>query len=569
MDRHRISVRTIALLFLLFTIPLFATTTSAQDDLDVLRVAFTQEPPILFDYFSDLGVAWNVMRIHSQPPWGHDTDVNLVPILVDELPSQDNGGVVQSDDGKTIISFTLADWAVWSDGTPITAADFELVFDVATDGLSNVLEFRFVNGAALDSVTQGETEKDVVITFAASQPDWTTAAYVPLPNHILREPYEEALADNRGMDTMLDYLRMPSVSNGPYVVAEWQSGSFLRYVRNENYWDDVNFDELIVSFYPDNNVIKQLLVNGETDFTFAIPVLEAQELVAENDGLRVIPSFTGGRMELRMNQGPNGHPALKDKTVRTALAMLIDRQFIADELYDGQNKVPRSFWDDTAWFYEDTPYVEYDVEAGLEVLREAGWYDDGSGTITAHGVADVEDGTPLELTASTYAGGGFTEYQDVLLTIQDMLSDIGIDVTITLVEVNVMHSTYSANSPYSTGQYDLYVQGWGVGVNTIDQLELWSCDAIPSEENDTGWNGIHACYPEMDELWDVLGTSLDADERQEAANQIQALMADENFTLFLVNLNSAFTLSTSLETEGLAFGGNTPWYGVNTWTRAG
>lgn len=176
---------------------------SGQEERRVLRLAYTQEPPILFDYFSDLGVAWNLMRIHSLPPWGRDGTGTVIGTLVDELPSEENGGVVHNlEDGKTIVSFTLADWAIWSDGTPVTAADFELVYDVSQDGLSNMLEFRFVNGAALDSVTQGETEKDVIITFTFLQPDWTTATFVPLPNHLLREDYEAALAEGRGMDTM-------------------------------------------------------------------------------------------------------------------------------------------------------------------------------------------------------------------------------------------------------------------------------------------------------------------------------------------------------------------------------
>ena len=311
-----------------------------QDEQRVLRLAYTQEPPILFDYFSDLGVAWNLMRIHSLPPWGRDGTGTVLPTLVDELPSEENGGIVHTDEGKTIVSFTLADWAVWSDGTPITAADFALVFDVSKDGLSNMLEFRFVNGAALDSVTQGETEKDVVITFSLLQPDWTTATFVPLPNHILREDYEAALADNRGMDTM-EWLRAPVVSNGPYVFAEWDSGSFIRYARNENYSGDVWFDEVVISFYPDNTVIKQLLVNGETDWTFAIPILEAQELVAENPGVLALDTFfSGGRMELRFNQGPNAHPAMRDSRVRRALSMAVDRQFIVDELYDGNTAIP-------------------------------------------------------------------------------------------------------------------------------------------------------------------------------------------------------------------------------------
>jgi peptide/nickel transport system substrate-binding protein len=535
-----------------------------QEERRVLRLAYAQEPPILFDYFSDLGVAWNLMRIHSQPPWGRDAAGTVLPRLVDELPSLENGGVVYTEDGKTIVSFTLADWAIWSDGTPITAADFELVFDVSQDGLSNMLEFRFVNGAALDSVTQGETEKDVVITFSFLQPDWTTATFVPLPNHLLREDYEAVLAENRGMDTM-EWLRAPVVSNGPFVFAEWDSGSFIRYERNENYWGDVWFDEVVISFYPDETVVKQLLVNGETDWTLAIPPLEAEELVAENpDTLALYTGFTGGRMELRFNQGPNGHPALRDSRVRRALSMAVDRQFIVDELFEGKTQIPRSFWDNTPWFYEDTPQVAYGPEGALALLREVGWYDDGSGAITAHGVEGVEDGTELALTSATYAGGLFTQYQDVLLVIQDMLSDIGVDVTITHYAVNVIHAPFSTDSPYATGKHDLYVQGWGVGISTIDQLELWSCASIPSEENDTGWNGIHACYPEMDDLWDVLGTALDADERQEAANRIQTLMAEENFTLFIVDLFLVLAFNADLENVSWAVT-NTPWYSLPEW----
>ena len=537
---------------------------SGQEERRVLRLAYTQEPPILFDYFSDLGVAWNLMRIHSLPPWGRDGTGTVIGTLVDELPSEENGGVVHTEDDKTIVSFTLADWAIWSDGTPVTAADFELVYDVSQDGLSNMLEFRFVNGAALDSVTQGETEKDVIITFSFPQPDWTTATFVPLPNHLLREDYEAALAEGRGMDTM-EWLRAPVVSNGPFVFAEWDSGSFIRYTRNENYAGDVWFDDVVISFYPDNTVIKQLLVNGETDWTFAIPILEAQELVSENSEILALDTFfSGGRMELRFNQGPNAHPALRDSRVRQALSMAIDRQFIVDELYDGNTAIPRSFWDGTPWFYEDTPQIAYDPEGALALLEEAGWYDDGSGAITSHGVEGVEDGTELALTSATYAGGGFTQYQDVLLVAQDMLSEIGIDVTITHYAVNVIHAPFSTDSPYATGKHDLYVQGWGVGTSTIDQLELWSCASIPSEENDTGWNGIHACYPEMDDLWDVLGTALSADERQEAANQIQTLMAEEAFTLFVVNLLPALTFNAQLENVSWAVT-DTPWFSLPNW----
>jgi peptide/nickel transport system substrate-binding protein len=532
-----------------------------QEGGNILRFAFTQEPGILVDYFTDLGVSWNINHMYSQPPWGMDSEGNPIPLLVDELPSLENGGVSVTDDGKTVVQFTIADWAVWSDGAPIVADDFILVFDIRTDGISNMIPFRFVNGAELESVVQGETEKDVIITFAQSQPDWITAAYTPLPSHLLRERYETAIAAGEGFDTFTDWLRAPTVGNGPVVFDEWQSGSYIRFVRNENYWNDVWADEVLINFYPDNNVIEQLLISGDTDLTFAIPLLPALELVEINPNLKMINTFSGGRMEFQFNfQEGKQHPALTDVRVRRAIAMALDRQFIADELYNGMVEIPRSFWYGTPWYYEDTPQIEYDPEGAVELLREAGWHDeDGDGQLEAHGVEGVEDGTPLTFSAATYAGGGFTQYQDVLLAIQDYLAEIGIDMSITTYEVNVMHSSYTANSPFSTGAHDMYILGWGVGTDSIDQIELWACDAIPSEENPTGLNGAGICMPEMDELWDVLGTSMDPAERQEAANQIQQLIADQVLMVSMVNLMEPIVMNANLENyaPGRA---NSPWY---------
>ncbi len=542
---------------------------SAQDEPKVLRIAMTQEPGIIIDYFTDLGVSWTHTHLHSQHPWGVDKDGNVIAQLVDELPSEENGGISLTEDGKSVIKFTIADWAVWSDGTPITAEDFILVYDIATDGLSNVVIFRFVNGAALDSVVQGETEKEVVITFSQAQPDWISAGYYPLPAHILREPYDAGIADGIGFDdSQVEWLRAPEVSNGPFVFAEWQSGSYIRYVRNPNYWDDVWFDEVIVSLYADSSVVKELLVAGEVDWTFVLPVLEAIEFKAENPEMNLLTGFSGGRMELQFNFTENRHPALADVNVRKAIAMAIDRQFIVDELYEGQTEIPKSFWYGTPWYYEGTPQIEYDPEGAAAMLAEAGWTDDdGDGVLESHGVDGVEDGTPLALTAATYAGGGFSEYQDVLLTVQDFLKEVGIDVSITEYQVNVMHSSLTDNSPFSTAIHDLYVLGWGVGTDTIDQIELWGCASIPTEENPTALNGAGICYPEIDELWNVLGTSMSAEERQEAANEIQTMIANEVLMVSMVNLNDAFVTSPNLIGGDWGRDGS-PWYNVAEWQLA-
>src|ERR1700716_409527 len=72
----------------------------AQNNPKVLRFATTVEPPILIDYF-DGGPAFLPMRIFMQPQWAKMMDGKVVPTLVDELPSEQNGGLSQTADGKS------------------------------------------------------------------------------------------------------------------------------------------------------------------------------------------------------------------------------------------------------------------------------------------------------------------------------------------------------------------------------------------------------------------------------------------------------------------------------------
>jgi peptide/nickel transport system substrate-binding protein len=554
-------------LILILLITLLAGGVHSQDENRVLRMAFTEEPEMLVDYFSNTLLAIQLYRMHSQPQWGMTGSSEVVPILLDELPSYENGGVSQTADGKTVVKFTLADFAVWSDGTPITADDFVLPYDIGTDGVSAMLSYQLPDDAQA-VVAQGETDKDVVITFPGAFPDWYLADIVPMPAHILREPYEAGLAEGKGFDTnelTSGFLRAPMVSDGPFVFDEWVTGSYIRFVKNPNYWKDVWFDEVQLNFYQDATVIEQLVASGEIDYTgFILPPSRAAEFAAEHEDIEVLGTFASLRLELKLNLGPNGHPALKDVRVRKAIGMAIDRQFIVDEIYNGLTKITNSLWGDTIWYNEDIPVLPYDPEGAKALLKEAGWYDEnGDGVAEAHGVEGAEEGTPLQMTATTYAD--IQHYEDSLLYLQDALADIGLKFDITMYPISVMHGSLSSGSPYATGQHDLYLQAWIPGLSTIDMFDPYDCDEIPTEEHPSGWNGVQVCDARVDELWDLLGTSLDDAERQAAADEIQYIIADQALTLYLVNVPFAITYNKRLVFEDHSASDITPWLTINDW----
>lgn len=551
------------ILFLIALIALMVSGVQAQEEPRVLRMGYTEEPDMLVDYPSNTLIGWSMFRLHSQPQWGTDENQTIVPILIDELPSFDNGGIAITDDSKEVIRFTIADWAVWSDGEPIVADDFVLPYNIANDGVSQILGYRMLGGAA-GTVEQGDTEKDVIITFDVPNPDWQYAAIVPLPAHILREGYEADLANGIGFEQN-PWVRAPLVSNGPFVFAEWVTGSFIRFVRNENYWKDVWFDEVQINLYQDVSVLEQLMIAGDLDFTYYIlPASRAAELVAQHDNLALATSFGGIRLELEYNVGPNGNPALDDLRVRQALSMAIDRQFMVDNIYAGVAEPAYSWYSGTPWYNEDTPILPYDPEGAIALLAEAGWSDDdGDGVVEAHGVEGVDDGTPLELHSTTYAD--IQHYQDSLLYVVDSLQQIGVSVDINNHPVSEMHGSFTSNSPLATGQYDLYLLAWVPGVSTVATFSPYFCTDFPSDENPNGLNGPQVCNPRVDELFNLLYTSLDNDERDAAADEIQVLMANDMMTNYLVNILSAQTYNKKLVFESARVSDFTPWLHIEDW----
>ncbi len=93
----------------------------------IATLIFTQEPKSMSTmytsmYFSEiLQQAWDVWA------WQYDDQNQPYPVLVTELPSTKNGGV--SADGKTI-TMHLRNDIIWSDGQPLTSADFKFTYEM-------------------------------------------------------------------------------------------------------------------------------------------------------------------------------------------------------------------------------------------------------------------------------------------------------------------------------------------------------------------------------------------------------------------------------------------------------
>ena len=102
---------------LLVLLMALGTNAFAQDEVSELNVLYWQAPSTMNPYLSGGTKEIEAASVTIEPLARYDQDGNMVPWLVDEIPTVENGGV--SED-LTQITWVLSEGILWSDGTPLT-----------------------------------------------------------------------------------------------------------------------------------------------------------------------------------------------------------------------------------------------------------------------------------------------------------------------------------------------------------------------------------------------------------------------------------------------------------------
>jgi oligopeptide transport system substrate-binding protein len=326
---------------------------------------------------------------------GGDILANTFEGLVRERNGNVEPGIAESwevsADGKTI-TFNLRE-SKWSDGSDLTAYDFEYAWKRAIDPAtaseySWIWEYtNVVNGV---EASVGEVPADALGVTALDDYTLEVKLVAPTPYfaslmsfyHFMPVKREAVEAGPEGA-----WAKDPEiyVSNGPFTVTTYTIGEGLTLEKNPNYWnaDEVNIDIINVKFIDEASTAYAAYQAGELDFIPSVPTAEIPRLIAEDPEFYVFPLlgtyYYNFNMDLDLWQ---------DVRVRRALTLSIDREQITEVLASGQvpaaGFVPPGFPDDrgrdffqTAGTYgiatDDSAYAE-----ARELLAEAG-YPDGEG----------------------------------------------------------------------------------------------------------------------------------------------------------------------------------------------
>lgn len=238
-----------------------------------------------------------------------------------------------SDDGL-VYTFRLRDNLKWSDGRPMTSADFLYSFRRSADPKNATRSARilFPIKNARD-VVRGALP---VTALGVSAPDPRTVVIeVEQPTSYFPEivaSFSAAVVPRHAIEAHGEKWTLPEniVTSGAYTLAEWASHTFMRLKKNPHYHgaDTVAIDEVI--YYPVEKPGTALtrFRGGELDVVFNIP-LNQLDWLKDNFGTQLRSSPVIGLFYVLFN---NERAPMNNPIVRKALSLAIDRDVIADTL---------------------------------------------------------------------------------------------------------------------------------------------------------------------------------------------------------------------------------------------
>jgi len=263
----------------------------------------------------------------------------IVGLVTDDAAGRAIPGMAErwttSPDGLTW-TFYLRD-ALWSDGVPVTADDFVfslrriMLPDTASEYASLlylIKNAQAVNEGKAAKETLGVraiTPKVLEITLEHPAPYLLELAkhqtMYPVPRHVV-EKWGAAWSQPAHY-----------VGNGPFRLTEWRLGDYVKVVKNPRFYDadKVCLDEIY--YYPTNDAIsaERRVKRGELDVNDDIQSNRIAFLRQQMPGYVRTHTYLGVAYLVF-----NTHvPAFKDRRVRVALDMAIDRDFITRKLLRG------------------------------------------------------------------------------------------------------------------------------------------------------------------------------------------------------------------------------------------
>lgn len=403
----------------------------------------------------------------------------------------------------TTWTFKLRKNAKWSDGVGVTADDVVYGIRRFLDPKTASTYASTYGAFLLNGVEASEGKKALTDVGVKAVDKYTVEITTPYPVAFLPEvmsnnqlgPVPKHVIDKHGKD-----WTKPGkiVGNGAFVLKDWQVNSKIVVEKSPTYWDakSVVLNKVTYLAIEDGFADVKMYQSGENDWVYQLPPGTFEKYKGE------LPKEIRNSPMLGLRYYSLNHkdPVMKDKRVRQALSMVIDRDILAAKITaDGQLPAysvvvaGTAGADATSYPWAKWPMAKR-VEEAKKLLASAG----------------VQPGTKIKFTYNT------SEYHKkmAIFAASEWKTKLGLNTEMENMEFKVLLKKRH------DGEYQIARNGWIADYNDATTfLTLVQCG---SDQNDNA-----NCNPKAEELIKQGNQAKDAAARKKLLTQATQMIMDE------------------------------------------
>lgn len=466
------------------------------------------------------------------------------------------------ENGLISISYEIREEAVWDDGSPITGEDYAFTIKAAKNPKTNAASNRtFVEFIEAITIDPNNLKKFTIVCnkryFLAKA---VTATMAILPSYFydkqglmadftiaeLNNPdnLDRLNKDPRIIDFAKDfnenYNHDPEkvIGAGPYQVTEIVNNQHIKLVRKKNWWGDkANVD--YIAAYPtkihfkiiedDNNALLSLK-EQELDVMMYMPADKFLELKKNERAIKNFNFYTPDAFGYRYIGMNMAQPKLSDVRVRKALAHLVDKAYLVEEVSSGlATPVNGPVNHLKASYNKDIPTVDFSIAKANALLDEAGWKDTDGDNIRDKMV----EGEKLSLSLKFVYPRTKQLYKDIGQVFKDEAIRAGIEIKMVSKEAATLLEDLKKR------EFDLNCLGWSQYPLPDDFKQIWHTSSNTYEGN----NLVGFGNQESDELIEQIRVTMDDEKRNKMYRRFQEIIAEQQPYIFLFSPKSCMAIS--------------------------
>ena len=420
----------------------------------------------------------------------------------------------------------------WHDGRPFTAEDVLFTYKAAAHPLTDAAAIRSYLTDLADVQVDGRTIRFVMSRANVYNERNVVTNILPIiSKHVFDETglldgcsYKDIVGpkgknDPKSKEFAERFNKHPAnrapVGTGPYKFEKWDSGREIVLSRNTDYWGQKPYlDKIVYRIITDYPAALTALKAGEIDLQPRLLPIQYKE---QTSGPGFDEQFTKGsysiptRYQIMWNID---RPFFKDKQVRQAMTMLIDRQKIIETIRFGLGEVAVStFHPRSRDFNPNIKAWPYDPKRAGELLDHAGWKD--------HDNDGIRDKDGVKFKFEFLVSNSSTLLKQISAVMMEELRKSGIEMVERPIEFALMTQTLKEH------RFDAAALGYGSDL-VQDPYESWHSSSTAGGINYGNFKNAAS-----DRMIEQARLEFDNDKRKEIYWRWQELIHEEQPVTFL------------------------------------